>query len=179
LLYYKKIAGGVMAATDTVTTQTIVKPYIETDRMEILRVIIVGVIVGIAVPLLAQAIANWFIEPVFCRSSQAFSICSSGGIVAYHSAAIIVAMTIIALFANWGVFRPLPLVIAATIAMWSFKKFVDPLTSGNWVEYYLFSMALTALCYVLFYWLLRLRNFPASIILTGLATAAICWALVV
>jgi hypothetical protein len=170
--------GKSMAATDTVNPPTILKPYVETDRMEILRVALVGAIVGLLVPLLAIAIANWFIDPVFCRSNQSFSICSSGGIVAYHSAAIIVAMAVIALFANWGVFRPLPLVIAATIAMWGFKKFVDPLTSTSWVEYYVFSMILTLLCYLLFYWLLRLRNFPLSIILTAGATALVCWALV-
>ncbi|HSE61585.1 MAG TPA: hypothetical protein VLA88_04810 [Candidatus Saccharimonadales bacterium] len=167
-----------MAETNTPNSSTILKPYLETDRMEVFRVGLVGVIVGLIVPLLALAIANWFIDPIFCRSNQSFSICNSGGIVAYHSAAIIVAMAVIAIFANWGVFRPLPLVIAATIAMWGFKKFVDPLTSGNWVEYYLFSMALTALSYLLFYWLLRLRNFPASIILTAIATALVCWALV-
>jgi hypothetical protein len=167
-----------MAAAETVNSPTILKPYVETDRMEVLRVSLVGIIVGLLVPLFALAIANWFIDPVFCRSNQSFSICSSGGVVAYHSAAIIIAMAVIALFANWGVFRPLPLVIAATIAMWGFKKFVDPLTSGNWVEYYLFSMVLTALCYLLFYWLLRLRNFPLSILLTAAATALVCWALV-
>lgn len=167
-----------MAEVDSVSPPTILKPYVETDRMEVLRVALIGAIVGLLVPLFALAIANWFIDPVFCRSNQSFSICSSGGTVAYHSAGIIVAMAVIAIFANWGVFRPLPLVIAATIAMWGFKKFVDPLTSGNWVEYYLFSMVLTMLCYLLFYWLLRLRNFPASILLTAAATALVCWALV-
>lgn len=168
-----------MAVTDITTPTTELKPYMESDRMELLRVGIIGVIAGLIVPLLGVAIANGLISPIFCHSNaNTFSICSSGGIVGYHTAAIIVALAVVALFANWGVFRPLPLVLAATIAMWGFKKFVDPLTSGAWVEYYAFSIILTALCYLLFYWLLRLRNFPLSIILTIIATALVCWALV-
>lgn len=167
-----------MAVTD-INTPTELKPYVESDRMEILRVLLVGVIAGLVVPLLGVAISNGLINPIFCHSNaNTFSICASGGVVGYHTAAIIVALAVVALFANWGVFRPLPLVLATTIAMWGFKKFVDPLTSGSWLEYYAFSIVLTALCFLLFYWLLRLRNFPLSIILTIIATGLVCWALV-
>lgn len=165
-----------MATTD-INSPTELKPYIETDRMEVLRVAVVGLLVGLFVPLLGIAIANGLIAPVFCNTNQDFSICASGGVVAYHTAGIIVALAVVALFANWGVFRPLPLVLAATISMWGFKKFVEPLTT-NWVEYYALSMVLTALCFMLFFWLLRLRNFPLSIILTTVATILVCWALV-
>lgn len=165
-----------MAITD-INSPTELKPYLDTDRMEVLRVLIVGLAVGLIVPLLGLAIANGLIAPVFCNANQSFSICASGGVVAYHSAGIVVALAVVALFANWGVFRPLPLVLAATISMWGFKKFVEPLTA-NWLEYYALSMLLTALCYLLFFWLLRLRNFPLSIILTTAATALVCWALV-
>jgi hypothetical protein len=172
-----------MAVTDTTVTTTStttrLKPYIETDRMEIMRVGLVGLLVGLVVPLLGVAITNGLIGPIFCHANtNTFNICSSGGVVGYHTAAVIVALAVVALFANWGVFRPLPLVLAATIAMWGFKKFVDPLTSGSWMEYCAFSIILTSLCYLLFYWLLRLRNFPLSIILTIIATVLVCWALV-
>jgi len=166
-----------MAVIDS-PVSTELKPYMMTDRMEILRVVIVGVIAGILVPLLGVAIANGVISPIFCHANEGFAICADGGVVAYHISAIIIALIAVALFANWGVFRPLPLVLAATIAMWGFKKFVDPLTSGGWFEYYLFSVLLTALCFLLFYWLLRLRNFPLSIIATIVATGLVCWALV-
>jgi hypothetical protein len=165
-----------MATTD-INSPTELKPYIETDRMEVLRVLIIGLLVGLIVPLLGIAIANGLISPIFCNANQSFSICASGGVVAYHTAGIVVALAVVALFANWSVFRPLPLVMAATIAMWGFKKFVEPLTT-NWIEYYALSMLLTGLCYLLFFWLLRLRNFPLSIILTTAATALVCWALV-
>ena len=168
-----------MATVETVSAPTELKPYIETDRMEVLRVVIVGLVAGVVVPLLGLAIANGVVNPVFCHAGQnTFNICASGGVVAYHTSAVIVALAVVALFANWSVYRPLPLVVAATIAMWGFKKYVDPLASGSWPEYYLFSMLLSTLSYLLFYWLLRLRNFPASILLTGAAAALVCWALV-
>lgn len=166
-----------MALIDT-PASTELKPYMQTDRMEILRVLITGVLAGILVPLLGNIIANGFITPVFCNAGQDFGICASGGVVAYHVSAIIIAMIVVALFANWGVFRPLPLVLAATIAMWGFKKFVDPLAAQSVFEYFAFSAVISAIAYLLFYWLLRLRNFPMSIILTIGATALVCWALV-
>jgi hypothetical protein len=166
-----------MANTD-LTSSTDLKPYIETDRMEVMRVGLIGLVVGLAVPLLGLAIANGLIAPIFCNANQDFSICSSGGVVAYHSAAIVVALAVVALFANWGVFRPLPLVVAATISLWGFKKFLEPLASNSWFEYYALSMLLTAVIYLLFYWLLRLRNFPLSILLAAGATALVCWTLV-
>lgn len=153
------------------------KPYMHAPRAEVIRVFITGLIAGGLVPLLGLAIANGIIASVFCNAGQDFSVCSSGGVVAYHIAAIIVGMVVVAIFASWGVFRPLPLILAATIAMWGFKKFVDPL-SGHVVEYFAFSMALTAFLYLLFYWLLRLRHFPLSIVLTASATALVCWSLV-
>lgn len=166
------------SSSDTITVPSVLKPYVETDRMEIIRVGMVGLAAGIIVPLLGLAIANWFITPVFCHAGESFSICASGGVVAYHTAAVIVALAVIVLFANWGIFRPLPLVIAATIGMWGFKKFVEPLAASGWLEYFLFSMVLSTLCYLLFFWLLRLRNFPASIILTIVAVVLVAWSMV-
>lgn len=169
-----------MAETDkTSTTSSELKPYVEYDRTEVLRVAIVGLIAGLLVPLLGLGIANGLIAPIFCQpNNNSFEVCASGGIVAYHTAAIIVALGVTALFANWGIFRPLPLVLAVTISMWGFKKYVDSLATQALFEYIVLSVFLTALCYVLFYWLLRLRNFPLSIILTIIATALVCWALV-
>lgn len=167
-----------MAVTDITTSPTETKPYLDTDRMEVIRVALAGAVAGLLVPLLALAIANWIISPIFCHANQGFSICSQGGVVAYHIAGVMVALAGVALLANWSVFRPLPLVLAVTVAMWGFNKFVNPLVTGAWIEYFLFSVALTMLCYLLFYWLLRLRNFPVSITITVVAAGLVCWAII-
>lgn len=152
--------------------------YVPASRNEVLKVVILGVVVGIAVPLLSLLLENYFIKPVFCNGGDGFNICASGGVVANHIAAIIVAFAAFAVLMHWAVYRALLLVIAATVAMWGIKKYADPLTVGSWIEYYLFSALLYALAYTLFYWILRLRNFVVSIIITIVAVIAAAWAMV-
>lgn len=152
--------------------------YLPIDHMEVARLAILGVVVGILVPLFALLIANYFIGPVFCRSADSFSVCSSGGVLAHHISAVIVGMMAVALLANWGVFRPLLVVVAVTIAMWGLQKYLGPMGSGNWTEYFAFSAALHGIGYVAFYWLLRLKSFPISVLLTGVGVVAACWAMV-
>lgn len=167
-------------ATDTSVTTAPAQPlaYIPASRNEVIRVIVLGLVAGILVPLLSTILENYFIKPVFCNGGDAFSVCSSGGVVANHIAAILVAFGAFALLMHWAVYRALLLVIAATIAMWGLKKYADPLTVGSWLEYYLFSALLYALAYVAFYWILRLRNFVVSLILTIIGVIAAAWAVV-
>jgi|GEM_PF-1879985 len=153
--------------------------YVPATRNEVIKVIVLGLLAGLAVPLLAQLVANYAIDPIFCRTGvNTFNICASGGVVANHVAAIIVAMVGFLILTRWAVYRALLLVVAVTIAMWGLKKYADPLTSGPWLEYYLFFALLHGLAFALFYWLLRLRNFIMSLILTILAVIAACVAVV-
>ena len=167
----------------TVTETAVYAPdqpvaYVPASRNEVVKVVVLGVIVGLAVPLLSLLLENYFIKPVFCNGGDGFSICASGGVVANHIAAIIVAFAAFAVLMHWTVYRALLLVIAATVAMWGIKKYADPLTVGSWMEYYLFSALLYALSYALFYWILRLRNFVVSIIIMIVAVVAAAWAMV-
>lgn len=149
--------------------------YVTTSRTEVIKVVIMGVVAGIVIPLLTTLIANYFIEPVFCHGGDGFNICASGGVVANHIAAIIVAFIAFAVLSHWMVYRTLLLVVAVTIAMWGFKKYADPL-GASVVVYYLFSALLYGLSFVAFYWILRIRNFAVGAIVALLAVAAACWA---
>jgi hypothetical protein len=167
--------GEIMATAET----PVLKPYVETDKREFLRVLIVGLVAGIVIPLLGMLITNLLIKPLFCNSGQTSGVCAAGGtITGYHTAAIIVGIGAIALFANWGVFRPLPLVLAVTVSLWGLQAYLDPLSTGSWIEFFAFSAVLSTLCYLLFYWLMRLRNFPLSIIAAIAATLLISWAFI-
>ncbi len=164
-----------MAETDSVQ---VLKPYVAAERGEMLRVLLVGLLTGVIVPLIGVLIANLFIKPVFCHSGETTGVCVAGGnVTAYHTAAIIVGLAVVAVFASWGIFRPLPLVAAVTIALWGYRSHLGALTAGNGVEFYVFIAVLSALCYGLFYWVMRLRNFPASLILSAGAVALIYWTL--
>lgn len=153
--------------------------YVPASRNEVIKVIVLGLVVGLAVPFLSMLLENYFIIPVFCHGGDGFNVCASGGVVANHIAAVIVAFAAFAVLMRWTVYRALLLVVASTIAMWGIKKYADPLTTGSWLEYYLFSALLYALAYVCFYWILRLRNFVASLLVVVVAVIAACWAVVV
>ncbi len=154
--------------------------YEPATRNEVVKVIGLGLLAGILVPSLTTLLAKYFIEPVFCSGgADTFSVCSSGGVVANHIAAVIVGFGAFAVLTHWGVYRALLLAIAATIAMWGIQKYATPLTTGSWLEYYLFSALLYALGYATFYWLLRIRNFVVSLVVTLVAVAAVCVAVVV
>jgi len=149
-------------------------------RNEVFKVIALGLIAGLLVPLFSWLIATYIIQPVFCNTgANAFNICSSGGVVANHVAAIVVAIAAFIILTQWSVYRALLLIVAVTIAMWGLKKYADPLTNGYWLEYYLFFSLLHGLAFAFFYWILRLRNFLLSLILTILAVIAACVAVVV
>lgn len=154
--------------------------YVPATRNEAIKIIVLGLLAGLAVPALTTLIANYVIDPIFCKTgANTFNICATGGIVANHVAAILVAVVSFLVLTRWAVYRALLLVVAVTIAMWGLKKYADPLTSGPWLEYYLFFALLHSLAFVFFYWVLRLRNFVLSLILTILAVIAACVAIVI
>lgn len=169
-----------MSAESTTIDAPAPLAYVPTTRNEVIKVIGLGLVAGLLVPALTTLLTKFFIEPVFCNAgSDTFSICSSGGVVANHIAAILVAFGAFALLTHWGIYRALLLAIAATIAMWGLQKYASPLTTGYWLEYYLFSALLYALAFAVFYWLLRIRNFAFSLLLTVAVVIGVCVVMVV
>ncbi len=163
-------------ATANSETQ-VLKPYVAAESGEMIRVILTGLLAGLAVLLLGALLAQGLLKPVFCSTSVT-GICTDGGTVTgFHTAAIVIGLVVVALFASWGIFRPLPLVVAVTVSLWAYQSQFATLANNGRIEFYLLFALLSALCYSLFYWLMRLRNFPVSIILGLLATVGIYWAL--
>ena len=165
-------------AANVVDTSTSEKPpaYIPADRGEIIGVLLTGAIAGLLVGLLTEAIARWFIEPVFCRSTDSFAICANGGNIAFYAATVIVAILSVIALVRVGVFRPLLVAVAAAASLWGIKSYIDDFA---WYEYGLWLMLLFALTYLLFYWLLRARSFILSVIIALIAVIAIRWLLII
>ena len=155
----------------------ILKPYVAAESGEMVRVVLTGLLAGLAVLLLGALLAQGLIKPVFCATSTS-GICTDGGLVtAFHTSAIVIGLVVVAIFANWGIFRPLPLVVAVTVSLWAYQSQFSNLATNGRVEFYLLFALLSILCYALFYWLMRLRNFPMSMLLGLLATIGIYWTL--
>ena len=90
--------------------------YVRSSRGELLKVLLLGIAVGLLVPLLSFLLEKFFIEPVFCRSADSFGVCATGGLTAYYIATALVSVLAIVLLANWQVFRPLLIVVGVAAA---------------------------------------------------------------
>ena len=147
------------------------------EWVDLLRVSLLGLAVGVLVPALGWALQKFLIVPVFCREATALAVCGANDLTTYYIATVVLAVVAVALMANWQVFRPLLVAVAAAASLWGFQRYVGDTVSHAGMEYYLSSAVLYALAFLLFYWLLRLKNFTLSVVLTVLAVVAIRWAL--
>jgi hypothetical protein len=170
-----------MAANEPVgsveTVDVDVQPYYTTDRGEIIKIGILGALAGILSPLIGLLVDHYIISPIFCPGSSSSGFCAASDVAGYYVGTVLVAIVATTMLANWGVFRPLLIALGATLALWGLKRYMDPTAHGNWLEYYALSAALYALSYILFYWLLRVRNFVVSLVLVVGVIGLIRWAM--
>lgn len=125
-------------------------------------VLAVGAFVGVLGWLLTLGIHNWVLDPVFCRSSDTQSVCSSAGLTAWIIAYILVSIVGLFMLIRANIFRPLLVVLAALVTLWLVGLWF--LTAAWWVGL-IWSAALFALAYALYTWLASLQSFLLSGIL--------------
>lgn len=147
-------------------------------RGELLRVTLLGLAVGLLIPLLSFGLERFFIEPVFCRSGDGLNICASAAPIAYYVSSGLLTVIAVIVLANWQVFRPLLIAVAAAASLWGLSRYIEAIVGNNMVEYYAFSAGLYMVTYLLFYWAMRIRNFLASVILAVLLVIAVRWMLI-
>ena len=172
-----------MAAQEIPTISTVDETntdaiFFRPTRSEFIRVVALGLIVGLLVPVLSMIFERFFIEPVFCRGGDGLNVCSNASSIAYYTATSLMTVIAVIVLASWQVFRPLLLAAAAAVALWGLGRYLDTLLGARPVEYYLFSAVLFTTAYALFYWTMRIRNFVASAILATVLAVLIRWLLV-
>lgn len=153
--------------------------FLPAKRKEVIKITILGIILGLLIPLASFLIEQFFIKPVFCSSPDAFGVCATGGMTAYYITTVLFSVLAIVMMANWNVFRPVLIAVAAAAALWGFKKVAGELSVDSFIEYYLYSSVLFAVVYLLFYWILRIHLFAISVVTAVIAVVLIRWALVV
>lgn len=136
-------------------------PDIPTSTTEVARVLLVGASVGLLVALLTELVSRFFIEPVFCRSADSFAICANGGTIAYNATLVIVSMIAVGALVKLNVFRPLLVALGAAASLWGMNRYIGGLPV---LEYGFWMVLLFALAYLLFFWLMRARNFVVSLV---------------
>lgn len=157
----------------------LIPAYYPVERQEGIKVIALGFMLGLAIPLLGWMISTWIIEPVFCKADSAFVFCATGGLWGYHIAAVLLSAAAVAILAGWTVYRPLIISLASLMSLWGLQFYLAPIFTLSGAEYYITSAILFAGTYFLFYWLMRLRNFAFSIALAVIALIVVRWVLIV
>lgn len=152
--------------------------FLRPARGEILKLAVLGALIGLLIPFVGYLLEHFFIAPVFCTAGDALGLCTNAGSVGYYTASVIFGAISIVVLANWQVFRPLVIAVAAIAALWGFKRYVQDIVGSSGLEYYLFSVVLYAAAYLLFYWIMRIRRFALSLILTIAIVLLLRWALV-
>lgn len=151
--------------------------YSVPNQIETIKVATAGAFAGLIVPAAGALLATYVVAPLLCRDQTATAFCAVPQAVGYNIAVVLAGIILVVLLARLAVYRALLLVLAVTIAMWGLRKYAVGLADANLVEFTAFSIALYTLGFVLFYWVLRIRNFAISLAATIALLLAIGWAL--
>jgi hypothetical protein len=162
---------------EPVVSEENIGPLVLPEVIDLVRVGALGLAVGALIPLIAWLLQKFLVAPVFCHPGAVLAVCGGDDLTTYYVATVVMAVIAVTLMANWQVFRPLLIAVAAASALWGLQHIAGgTLAQAGW-EYYLSSAVLYALVYLLFYWLLRLRSFTLGVVLTVAAVVLIRWAL--
>lgn len=147
------------------------------EGVDMVRVGLLGLVVGVLIPGLTWVLQKFLITPIFCREATSLAVCGVGDLTSYYVATVVLGVIAVALMANWQIFRPLLVVIAAVTALWGLQRYAGSTISSAGIEYYLTSAVLFGLAFLLFYWLMRLKSFALSVVLSVIAVVLIRWTL--
>ncbi|NCU30307.1 hypothetical protein EOL73_00570 [Candidatus Saccharibacteria bacterium] len=136
----------------------------------VLRPFLIGIGVGMLGWLLTLFFKNVVVASLFCRSADTFSLCSSGGTIAWDIAYIILALVSVFVLMRTNMHRPLLVVVAAVAALWGIGAWLMPMF---WWQGMLWSGLLFGLAYALFSWLASHTIFVVSLVSSIVAVVVI------
>lgn len=148
------------ASTETPAPKYDAYPF---DLVSIVKLFVIGAVSGALGWLLYLAIAQYFIDPVFCSNTDTFGVCKNGGTIAWVSAHVIVMTAAVAVLAKMAVYRPLLVVLAVLLSLWSAHSWLGGMA---WYVGLLWQALLFGLAVALFGWLARLTNFLAALLIS-------------
>jgi hypothetical protein len=133
------------------------------DLMSVVRLVIIGAVSGAIGWLLYLGVAHYFIEPVFCRNADTFSVCRNGGTIAWATAHVVVMAAAVAVLARIAVYRPLLVVLAALVTLWAAHAWLGGL---EWYYGLLWQALLFGFAFALFGQIARMTNFLAALLIS-------------
>lgn len=161
-LYVKSETPTPVAPANTV-------PFVTMPTSDMVRAFLVGLVVGLVSVGLFYALDHFIFGAALCR--EGVQGCSAAPTYSAIIATIVGVIVGIIALAKVGIYRPLPVAIAAGVAMWGMYG----LLSANIVWYWglLVGMILFGLAYLLFAWLARIRSFVVSLIVLAVVVVLI------
>lgn len=127
---------------------------------DLAKVILLGAIVGIAVWGLSGLFASYVFEPILCQGEA--TRCAVGPQYGMITATVLSAIVALLGLVRFRIFRPMLVVLAATLSLWGLTELTQPLA---WYWAALASTTLYALAYGVFVWAVRVRAFWLALVL--------------
>ena len=137
------------------------------DIVALVKLFFIGAVSGAVGWLLYLGIAHYFIDPVFCRNVETFSVCKNGGTIAWVSAHVIVMVALVVALARFAVYRPLLVALAVLVTLWAAHAWLGGM---QWYVGLLWQALLFGLAVALFGQIARMTSFLAALLISlGLA----------
>jgi len=122
-----------------------------------------GALVGLATWILTYLLSEYVIGIIACRSGSSLIGCDDTTMVSAGFALIFASLAGLTFLVRRRLFRPLLVVLAATVTLWGINgSWLEERTLGN----VLLTMLVAALIYLMFGWFSKIRQFGIAIAVT-------------
>lgn len=158
-----------MARTNTSESSSLLGGLIDMPQQHVMRIVLLGVGVGIVGWLLSLVIYHVILTPLFCGDVSS-SQCAGATGSAANIASIVMAVVGLLGLVRLSVYRPLLIVVAVVVSLWGLGGWT---TGLPWYETLSWWAVLYALCYITFSWLVRPRAFAPAVVLIVVAVVLI------
>jgi hypothetical protein len=136
-------------------------PFTPIDANKMVAIILLGAVVGLIVWGLSIVLDTYVLSAILCKGTETLR-CAGTSQYAEAAATIIGAGVGLFFLVRLQVFRPLLVVLAATISLWGIVGLADLLP---WYGIGISAVLLYALAYGVFTWVARLRSFWLVLVL--------------
>ena len=140
-------------------------------QQHVIRVVLLGVGLGVIGFFLSLVIREIILVPVFCGDVPVEKCLGVAGSAA-NIATVIVGIVGLLGLVRLGVYRPLLIVLAVVVSFWGFGS---PMATLQWYEALSWWVVLYALGYTAFAWLVRPRAFVPTLLIVLIAIILIRW----
>lgn len=151
-----------------------VSPLVSMPMRDFVSTLIGGIGVGLLVAIVAFLMNKFVFGAVLCRP-QSMTDCAQAPNYAMIVAMVIGAIAGVVALARLRVYRPLLIVLAATIALWGLHSLVGGL--ARYWALLVFGL-LFGITYGLFAWISRIRSFILALVIAIVMVVIVRWVMV-